>query len=592
MRKIMLRCLLGVAASLLLMFPVFGATAAHADTEDFSYDSWHVQYEVDKTSDGRAIAHVTETVSPRFPNFDQNRGVVRGLPIRYEGASTDPRNFAVTDGAGNPVPFEIDDEDGFRAVLVGDDSYVQGLQVYVISYTLSDVVLNRDDGTADEFYWDLMDFEHQQPVKEFSAEVSFTPELSSAVNGDTQCYAGLAKATSACTLSGAGTHADPFIVSPIALDPREGVTIAIGLNAGSVTQPSQRTPNFALDGLPLIIGGVSLATGAAGTVFVARTKGKRKTARGTIIPQYDVPSSLPPLIAGPLAGSATVSAEAQIVHLAVSGATRIEDGSDSPIVRIVDPERAADPLDQLTLTTLLPGGVAGDAVQIPKESEDFAKSMRELQASGVKAAVDRGYFERIRVPAARILGFVSLGVVAILAVLVAVGFGLRNPLIPTICVFVGIVVLILAVVSLSKHRVHTRSGAEMREYLEGVRMFIQVAEADRVRMLQSYTGAERRADGGVQVIHLYEKLLPYAILFGLEKEWSQVLEATYRAQPGYVPYWYPGVIAGGVSSLPSTLSQFTTNMSSSVSYTSSSSGGSSGGGFAGGGGGGGFSGGR
>lgn len=586
--------LTGVFAALLISLSIFhAASPAHADTSAFTYDSWHVQYSIDTDENGRAVAHVTETVSPRFPDFDQNRGIVRGLPIDYEGASTNPRDFSVTDASGNAVPFEIEDEDGFRAVLVGDDSFVHGLQVYVISYTLSNVILSRDDGTADEFYWDIMDFEHVQTVDEFSAEVSFASSLAGELNGAAQCYLGSAHSTNTCTLTGSGTEADPFAISPVELRAREGVTVALGLNADAVVQPSQRLPNLALDVVPFLVGGVALATGGAGAVMVARTKNKRKTARGTIIPQYDVPAALPPLLAAPIVGGTSSASAAEIVHLAVNGAIRLEDGAPEPVVRLIDSSRANDPLDQQALSALFPGGVPGSAVILPEENEKFADSMRGIEASGVSAASDRGYFEKIHVPGARVLAFVALGIVAVLAVLVILGFAFRNPMMPAIALIVGASALVTALIAVSKQRVHTRAGAEAREYLEGVRLFIRVAEADRLQMLQSYSGAERRSDGSVNVIHLYEKLLPYAMLFGMEKEWSKVLEATYRAtDPGYVPYWYPGIAASGIGNLPSTLSQFTNSLSSSVSYTSSSSGGSSGGGFAGGGGGGGFSGGR
>jgi len=91
-----------------------------------------------------------------------------------------------------------------------------------------------------------------------------------------------------------------------------------------------------------------------------------------------------------------------------------------------------------------------------------------------------------------------------------------------------------------------------REHLAGLRRYIEVAEADRLRVLQSPSGAELRASpalGGaagatpgpapatstaassspagvdaatsarVERFHLHERLLPYAVLFGLEREW-------------------------------------------------------------------------
>ncbi len=113
-------------------------------------------------------------------------------------------------------------------------------------------------------------------------------------------------------------------------------------------------------------------------------------------------------------------------------------------------------------------------------------------------------------------------------------------------------------------------------------------------MLQSYSGAERRTHGSADVVLVYEKLLPYAILFGQEDEWAGVLESAYA-----VAHHGPGWIGDGRSpTFSSTLAAFAVSTSAASSYsapstsTSSGFGGSAGGGFSGGGGGGGFSGGR
>jgi uncharacterized membrane protein YgcG len=593
---------LGITAGLFGIGPVAlagSAPPAHASVDDFSYDGWRVEYRIGTDDEGRAIARVTETLTARFPDFDQNRGLVRGLPIDYEGSSTDPRDFSVTDAAGEPVPFDVERDDGFVAVLTGDDRYVHGVQTYVIEYTLSDVVLARDDGKADEFYWDLTDFEHRQPINGFSAQISFSPELAEHLNGDARCYSGAAHSTQECAISEAGGE---FSVSVAALDPREGVTVAIGLEPGSVAQPPERLPNFALDTLPFAGGAAALGVGVAGLVSVLSLRRKHRTARGTIVAQYDVPNYLPPLVAAPIVGSTSNPASAQLVHLAVNGTLRIEDGvaeqglfgpkQPQPVLRLVDPGRAGAPVDREAMLQLFPQAAPGAAFTIPKQSESFASKMRKLQSSGVEQARSRGYFQRLHSPAARALGIVGIVVSAGLLVLSLVGIAQRGSVAGLVGLVAGGIALVLSIIAVCPQRVHTPAGAETREYLEGVREFIRVAEADRIRMLQSYSGAERQQDGSVDVIHLYEKLLPYAMLFGLEKQWTRTLAVRYEQSPGYVPYWYPAVAMHGLGAFDSTISQFTSSLNSSVSYTSSSSGGSSGGGFSGGGGGGGFSGGR
>ena len=91
---------------------------------------------------------------------------------------------------------------------------------------------------------------------------------------------------------------------------------------------------------------------------------------------------------------------------------------------------------------------------------------------------------------------------------------------------------------------------ERREHLDGLRQYLELAEADRMRALQSPTGAEliagpaaaqstdaasptdataptavaRPASDAVARFHLHERLLPYAVLFGVEREWITVLQ--------------------------------------------------------------------
>ena len=106
-------------------------------------------------------------------------------------------------------------------------------------------------------------------------------------------------------------------------------------------------------------------------------------------------------------------------------------------------------------------------------------------------------------------------------------------------------------------------------------------------MLQSPQGAERTpvsADDPREVLKLNEKVLPYAVLFGLEKEWAQELSRYYVDAS---PDWYSGSGAFNAAIFATSISSISASASSSMSGSSSSSGGSGGGGSSGGGGGGG-----
>src|SRR5690606_13456105 len=148
---------------------------------------------------------------------------------------------------------------------------------------------------------------------------------------------------------------------------------------------------------------------------------------------------------------------------------------------------------------------------------------------------------------------------------------------------VGVWVMIGVIAMLAGHRPLTRAGAELREHLLGLREYIELAEADRLRMLQSVTGAERISGaGGGDVIKIYDRRLPSAVLFGLEKEWAKELGRYYDENP---PDWYNGSSGFHVAAFSAGLGSLSSSVSTSYSgsSSSSSSGGSGGGGSSGGG---------
>jgi uncharacterized membrane protein YgcG len=157
---------------------------------------------------------------------------------------------------------------------------------------------------------------------------------------------------------------------------------------------------------------------------------------------------------------------------------------------------------------------------------------------------------------------------------------------------VGIWVEIFALGVVASIKPLTKAGSKLWDQLEGLKLYIRLAEADRLRMLQSVTGAERiDTTDGTQIVKVYERLLPYAVLFGLENEWAAELAKYYGDNP---PDWYDGnlgtfsavAFAGAIGSFSSSASSSLSGSSSSSSSGGSSGGGSSGGGGGGGGGGG------
>ena len=136
----------------------------------------------------------------------------------------------------------------------------------------------------------------------------------------------------------------------------------------------------------------------------------------------------------------------------------------------------------------------------------------------------------------------------------------------------------------AKYAKRTLQGIAASKYLEGLKLYITMAEKDRMRFLQSVKGADTSAEG---IVKIYEKLLPYACIFGAEESWMEELNKYYKEHPEVEHGWYSGSDYLTYSMFHSMMVTTSSTIISSTSYSSSSSSGGGGGGFSGGGGGGG-----
>lgn len=139
----------------------------------------------------------------------------------------------------------------------------------------------------------------------------------------------------------------------------------------------------------------------------------------------------------------------------------------------------------------------------------------------------------------------------------------------------------LAMGALSKRPLN-EAGSTMKRHLMGLRLYMKLAEEDRLEYLQPPDGALRVGDA--EYLKLHERLLPWAVLLGLGRSWMKELARYYGdSSPNWITSGYRSDFSRGFGSFSSAMAS---------SFASSSSGGSGGGGSAGGGGGGGGGGGR
>jgi uncharacterized membrane protein YgcG len=598
--------------------PVVALDAAGTGLDDFEFESFDATYELSRDESGRSALHTVETLVAVFPEYDQNRGIRRALVTDYKGHSTSLDIVSVTDGNGVPRSYETTGEGEFTMVTIAvpEGQYVHGEQTYVIEYTQSDVTSTETDladgVTRDEFYWDTNGTGWAQPFGEVSATVRVHADLVPELTGEVVCYYGYDGTSDQCEVDADGDG--EFSASVSDLFPYQNMTLVVAFKQGTFAG----APFWAYVPILALIAGALVLFGLIAALVIRFGFWRDAPGRGTIIAQYEPPAGLGMMLAANIAGDPKKGMAATIVDLAVQKNLRIVEHDQGwskvfGVQKLSSADLAPDEqrvmgalfsVNPFSVGGLLPGlkNLLAMGGSTPQPLPDPAGEVRWLtkgdtvlgqQVVALTKAIEKeaeaGGLRRK--PSSRpLLIVVGAMVLAGILLIFQTIFGGESE----ISIITGVVglnvvpwIAIFSAGLLSRRRPLTSKGAELREHLLGLREFIRVAEADRLQMLQSVSGAERiTTSDTTAIVKIYEKLLPYAVIFGLEKEWAQEISKYYDTNP---PDWYSGSTGFHVAAFSAGLASLSSSVSTSYSgsSSSSSSGGGGGGGSSGGGGGGG-----
>ncbi|MDD7928903.1 DUF2207 domain-containing protein [Microbacterium thalli] len=565
------------------------ASDTSGDLDAFVFDSLTVDYFLERDADGTARMRVVERFVADFPETDQNRGMRRLIPESYNGQPLHPALVSVTDENGDPRPVETDSDDGTLGILTRGSDYLHGLNTFVFTYDLENVVWDFDD-TGLEFYWDVNGTDWAQPFREVTATLHLAPPLVGSLSGSQSCYVGASGETRRCVDLSVSADGATVSASDRELAPHETLTLAVGFDAG--TFEIFDTAYFSSPFGWLQVGSLAALAGATGWALRNRRRSLGdEGGRPTIIAEYEPPREIDALESAVLLGKTSAAIPAEVLEQAIVGSIRILDGepgrwgTSKLRAELVDPDRA-DENGRMLLRALFPQLQPGDVYSFGSSDTRLSSTAQGILKSAGERLTALGMYRPVRSgtrgwPIA--VWAVAAGLTILFGILALLGF--VHPAVPIIGIALAassffVVLIAMARVPLSA------TGAEARDHLRGVEQFICWAEADRIRVLQSPSGAERVAidtDDPRQMLRLYERLLPYAVVFGQEKQWAQHLTVLYAAAGVTAPVWYAGTGAFDASSFAAGIG----TLSSSAASSSSTSGGSSGGGAAGGGGGGG-----
>lgn len=584
-----------------------GVIAPLADdpVTSLTLDRFDAVFDLHRDAAKNSSMTVTETIAVRFPDSDENHGIERAIPTYNQDIALHPQIDSVTDAQGNRLAYTTVDSsdagygDDMTVLRIGDkNTYVHGAKTYVLRYTLRNVVWHFADTNDAELYWDVNGTGWDSRVGEASVRIRLHDGTGAGLNGQKACYPSAKESAEGvsdepCTIAKDG---DSIVASVRGLSYYKSLTVAIGFENSAFAEPPHARQAWQWVVLPWLFF-VPILAGLVWVIYLRTGPFRDAKGRGIIVPEYDAPPGVWPMLAADFLGKTSAAFPAELVGLAVRKYLTITENADAPsnsryTVTLVNTNWSALDGSEISLLGLLfPKAGVGRHRVLDQTDRSLGDALAVQRASAKRRVAELGLRAKTRSTAnrwARFALFLLMVLPIVHLALAAINHaGVWWVVLPDVAA--AVFALVLLVLSRSRLRI-TDKGAEVRDHLEGLKQYIELAEKDRLAFLQSPKTAERIdvTDAGA-VIKLYEKVLPYAMVLGVSEQWVKVLQDRYATTGENAPDWYSGpspfLTLALWSSAVSSSSFATTPASSSGS--SSSFGGSGGGGFSGGGGGGG-----
>ncbi len=551
------------------LFLVMGVLSAKAQERILSYD---ILATIEK--DGTLL--VQEQIRVAAGGNHIKRGIYRSFPTRYRDklGNRYKVGFEVTEVLKNgaPEPWFTKEESNGVIVYIGDENTLlePGIYNYSLSFRTTRQLGFFDD--FDELYYNAIGGDWVFTIE--TANVTLIlPEGSEPVRK--AAYSGYAGSTGCdCLLTSDENVVSLAMKSP--MQPGEQLTIAVAWPLGHVTRPSgiTKTAWFLKDNLYILF---ALA-GLAGVILLYFRRWKsvgRDPAKGTIIPLFDPPEGFSPADTGYLSsmGMKEEVVTSALVSMAVKGYLKIIHSKKKYSLELVPGSATELTPEEKALASIL-FSKAQEIVLDNKNHEMFQKARIKAE----KILKEKMIPEFFNLNFKHLLPGVLLSVA-----LVALTFAISpTPAVPVILIIllVGLGILFTWLI-----KAPTPQGRALMDEAEGFKMYLSVAEKDRLNLMHEPELTVER----------FESLLPYAIALGVENEWGNkfenALKRSMQETRTYNPAWYVGTISGTSSFSPahftSTMGKSFSSAISSASTPPGSSSGSGGGGSSGGGGGGG-----
>ncbi len=516
---------------------------------------------------------IAETINYDFGS-QYRHGIFRNIP--YLKTNNQGKKFelkfkieGVADEKGASYKYPISRTAGNLQIKIGDpERTITGIHTYVIKYNVSGALTYFSD--HDELYWNATGNDWTVPIEQVSSTIRLPGQVGTE-NVRLTCYTGVSGSTAADCAGKYEQNQAVFNVSR-QLGSNEGLTIVVGFpkKIVAVLEPQEyisfwdswfgKILKFLLFSLLIITVIFWVVVYPIWIIIKWYKYGRDPKVGGPVTAWFDPPKTatgrpLTPAETGTLIDETVQQRDisAMIVDLARRGYLQIEEKKKKDFYLRKKKEFTGDRTLQSFEKNLLTG-IFGQKAEVRIKDEHLSTDVEKVKAELYEKLVEEKFFPKN--PQSIRNFYILITVLALMTFnlplfLVALIFGRAMP-------------------------AKTLSGAQAANVAKSLKNFL--------------SSQERQLTFQAKKQLMFEKLLPFAIAFGVEKIWAERFKDISLKQPD----WYTGYQAGSfnslvfTNSLNSSLRSFAsaaTPTSSSSGFSSGFSGGSSGGGGGGGGGG-------
>lgn len=567
-------------------------------------NDWYIKSftsEIQINNDSTAL--ITERIVADCDKAPNKHGIFRTLPTQVILKSGEKiiypiKLLSITDFNNKTIKYTQTKNKSDHTITwkIGDPNItVEGINNYQIRYEIKNI-FNTSNLDFDELYWNLNGNFWDLEIDQYMANIILPSEINQS-NSQINLYSGKYSDKNPGLAQYSWIDQNTIrVISTQTLEKNQGITVSITFakNIVSAYQLSQSEIDAESDDvLPpalrrylnkysflLII----IALIYVGCIFwlcyyLWSKYGKDPKINPTIVPEFEIPDKLTPMEIGVALKNGSFSnnnISAAIVNLAVKKYILIENITKKGIFKQEDYKfklLKSDYQNDVKLIEseklLLSSIFAGKKEEkISNLKNKFYIHIPAISKSVVDKLKDAGL---VKTHGILYMGcFLAFGLTGLITGILLIGliwqFGLSLLLGATVAIVFSF---------LMPQR--TLKGAELARRIQGFKLYMETAEKYRQRFNEKE--------------NIFEKLLPYAMIFGITSLWINKIKLIYGSEyfQSYSPYWYTGaaLTAFNANTFNSAINNVSSSIASSMASHPSSGSGAGGGGFSGGGGGGG-----